>query len=79
MSTPDGRVHFTGLIEVVPDVLGYIWEPLARNSDLRSDRETAKPMVRQPKLGEDLSHSTLSLISGSAGRKKAPRARKTRR
>ena len=63
MSIPDGRVHFTGLIETVSDVPGHIWDPLARNSDLRSDRDTAKPMVRQPKLCEDLLHSTLKYSS----------------
>ena len=42
----DCQVHFTGLIETVSDVPGHTWDPLARNSDLRSDRETAKPMVR---------------------------------
>ena len=42
----DGRVHFTGRVETVSDVPGHTWDPLARNSDLRSDRETAKPMVR---------------------------------
>ena len=55
----DGRVHFTGYIETVSDVPGHVWSPLARISDLRSHRETAKPMVRQPKLCEDLCWGTL--------------------
>ena len=50
----DDRVHFTGLIETVSDVPGYIWGPLARNPDFRSGRETTKSMVRQPKLLGDL-------------------------
>ena len=62
----DGRVHFTGLIETVFDVSGYIWDPKARNSDFRSGRETTKSKVRQPKLCGDLCHSTLD--SKSTGR-----------
>ena len=58
----DGRVHFTGYIETVSDVPGHVWSPLARISDLRSHRETAKPMVRQPKLCEDLCWGTLTRI-----------------
>ena len=57
----DDRVHFTGLIETVSDVPGYICGPLARNPDLRSGRETTKSMVRQPKLLEDLRGRTLTL------------------
>ena len=30
----DGPVHFTGLIETVSDVPGYVCGPLARNPDL---------------------------------------------
>ena len=64
----DGRVHFTGYIETVPDVPGHVWSPLARISDLRSHRETPKPMVRQPKLCEDLCWGTLmGLESTSMG------------
>ena len=57
----DGRVHFTGLIETVFDVPGYIWGPLARNPDFRSGRETTKSMVRQPTLSEDPCWSMLTL------------------
>ena len=56
----DGRVYFTGLIETVSDVPGYIWGPLVRNADFRSGRETTKSMVRQPTLSEDLCEGTLS-------------------
>ena len=58
----DDRVtlHFTGLIETVSDVPGYIWGPLARNPDFRSGRETTKSMVRQPKLCGDLCLGTLT-------------------
>ena len=56
----DGRVHFTGLIETVSDVPGYIWGPLARNPDFRSGRETTKSMVRQPTKSEALCEGTLS-------------------
>ena len=69
----DGRVHFTGLIETVSDVPGYIWGPLARNPDFRSGRETTKSMVRQPKLLGDLCGRTLSRPGWE---EKAPQARK---
>ena len=36
-----GRVDFTGYIETVSDVPGCIWDPLTRNSDLRSDGQTS--------------------------------------
>ena len=55
----NGRIHFTGSIETVSVVPEHIRDPLARNSDLRSHRETAKSMVRQPKLCEDLCWGTL--------------------
>ena len=59
----DDRVHFTGLIETVSDVPGYIWGPLARNPDFRSGRETTKSMVRQPKLLGDLCGGTLRVCT----------------
>ena len=61
----DGRVHFTGLIETVSDVPGYIWGPLARNPDFRPGRETTKSMVRQPTKSEDLCDRTLNNTDGT--------------
>ena len=50
----DDRIHFTEVIETVSDVPRCIWEPLTRNSGLRSDHETTKSMVRLQKLCRDV-------------------------
>ena len=56
----ESRVHLTGLTEGVSDVPGYIWRPLARYSDFRSDRETTKSSGETTKLCEDLCLGTLN-------------------
>ena len=59
----DDRIHFTEVIETVSDVPRCIWDPLTRNSGLRSDHETTKSMVRLQKLCGDVCLGTLSGIA----------------